>query len=117
MNLGLQDICAFLSKLDLEFVGVLVTAFADGNLEGFTERGQITKMSWKNKVEQRPELFEIVLNWRSGENDPVAGSNFLASTSDLGIRVLDLVPFIKNGIAPILLDEKIGIGRETFVGG
>jgi len=65
------------------------------------ERRQGSKPSGINEVNQRPQLSEIILHWRSGENDSMPTPEAFANLCDLCIWVSNLMAFVKNGVGPV----------------
>lgn len=59
---------------DLNVRSVCITALNDRNGKLLHEIWQRAKFSGKHKIKQRPQLLQVVLDRRSGQNQAVTGS-------------------------------------------
>ena len=91
--------------------GVRIPPDADRRHKLGIENRQRAKTPGEDKVEQRPELTEIVLHGRAGEDDAVDGAEALAEKGDVRVWVANHVPFVKDDVPPPLLEKLLANPR------
>ena len=64
-----------------------VAALCDGHGELLQEDWQRAQLPRKDEVEEGPQLFEVVLQWRPGEDEAVCRGEGLDGQGDLRVRV------------------------------
>mmetsp|Transcript_20486 Transcript_20486/g.64524 ORF Transcript_20486/g.64524 Transcript_20486/m.64524 type:complete len:243 (-) Transcript_20486:1056-1784(-) len=80
------------------------------------ENWQRAEASGTDKVEERPELLQVVLDGRAGEDDAVGCAEALRSQRDVRVRVADLLALVKDDHDPGGLHEFIVRDAHGFVG-
>jgi hypothetical protein len=57
------------------------------------------------EIEKGPELFQLVLDRRAGQEQLVSDAIALQSCAELAVVVLDPVALVQDEIVPVLLGE------------
>eukprot|EP00962_Isochrysis_galbana_P060214 scaffold34409_cov112-Isochrysis_galbana.AAC.1 len=87
-------------RLHFELGRVCVGAHGNRDGEVLLKQGQRAQLAREDKVEQRPELGQLVLDGGAGQDEPVRCVELLAHLRDLGVRVPDLVPLVQHHVLP-----------------
>ena len=76
---------------------------------------QRTKDVGEQKMQQRPQLWEVVLQRRTSEQQLVPSWNEFQLTNEFTIKVLQTVPFVHDQILEVVLLQKLAIRHHDFV--
>jgi len=71
-------------------------------IEPFVEVGGWGKDFWKQKVQQRPKLMKVVLEWGSSEQQAISGVKLSKLLADLAFFVFELVGFVNDYVLPLV---------------
>ena len=77
----------------MDRAGVGVPGLGDGAAELLQEHGQRAQLARVDEVEEAPQLLQVVLQRRPGQDQPVRRGQLLHRQRHLGVRVPDLVSF------------------------
>ena len=72
-----------------------------GEVEAVVERPRLREHLREHAVQDRPELVQVVLQRRSGENQLRVGLDLADGLGDERFLVLDLVALVENQVAPV----------------
>ena len=129
-----QDTRALVRRLHFDRTGVGVATARDRNGEVFHEGGQSAEFAREDEVEQRPQLAQIVLHRRTGENQSVSGAELpetdrvkrkrmreeqyrFTGRTDLGVGIANLMALVENKVMPGVGDESVVVNENIRVGG
>lgn len=73
---------------------------------------------WQQKVQQRPQLRQVVLERCSRQQQPVAACVLLAQDErELAVRVLHAVALVDDDVLPLELAQLVLVAHDVGVGG
>ena len=96
---------------------VRIAALHNGHREALHEGEQSAELAGKDKVKERPELAQVVLNGRAAENDAMRCAKALGDDGDLGLGVADLVALVEHHEVPVLREQRLVVDQQGRVGG
>ncbi|KAH3666185.1 hypothetical protein OGAPHI_004374 [Ogataea philodendri] len=102
----------FFRKLEL----VLVASVGERSVEPLIERLNRVEHFWKNKVQQRPKLRQVVLQWSTCQNQSVSGVVvLLQSERQFRGGILHTVTLIDDHVRPFELAQQRPVSNDVFV--
>eukprot|EP00966_Prymnesium_polylepis_P210782 4880974-Prymnesium_polylepis.1 len=107
-----QDERALVRGLHLEVGRVGIGTGGDGYRKLLLEGGQCAQLAREDKVEERPELRQPVLDGRAREDDAVGRVEALADEGHLRVRVADLVALVEDHVLPLLIEQRRRVGAQ-----
>lgn len=112
-----KDTGALVGRLYLQRRCINKTTGLDGQVQIRLKARQVTQPPRRDKIEQRPQLAQVVLHRRAGKHDTVLRVELLGRKGDTGVRIPDAVPLVKHNIVPAVAHE-CGFGHAQLrVGG
>ena len=76
----------------------------------------VAQVAGHEEVKERPQLQHVVLDWRAGENEPMAPHESFDGLVALCFGIFDDVALIKNNIEPVALAEEVYFISHNVVG-
>ncbi len=89
----------------------------DGQAEAIAKLACGTQKPRHQEVEQRPQLFEIVLHGRSRETQPMPSAQSAHGARRLTARVLDRLGFVQHQVVEGVLRQQLAIPHQHRIGG
>mgnify|MGYP001124650259 CR=1 FL=1 len=68
----------------------------------------------QQKIQQGPELVEVVLQRGTGEQEPIPAIELAEALGDLTVFIFELVGLVDNDVLPFELEKLIHAGPHTF---
>lgn len=113
-----QDGRALVRGLHLNVACVREAALHDWHREILHECLHGAELAREDEIEERPELFEIVLYGTAGENDAMRCAKAFGDDGDFSVGIADFVAFVEHDVVPFfgekiaIVVEKSGIGGD-----
>ena len=117
-SIGLQPAEHERSGESLQTCSSLVVAVAfDRDRETFLERGHRTEQPGVDRLHDRPQLAQPVLDWCAGHRDAPVGAQALCRFGLGGVGVLHLLGLVESDPSPLDSGEGVDVAGEEAVGG